>query len=240
MGNYISSKTRITWYHGVQFQVQFYFPSTCFHLAKVTQHNVSFHYILKPCMALPTDKEGVCHFMGFVTYMSKFIPNLSEEGTPLLKSNVKFSWQPAQKKTFDRLKCFVMQASGLGAMLLKDNRPVTFISRSLIDAATRYAQIEREMLSIVHACTKFNPYIFGKQNSQATSGDVEKANEFNLFYNRFNTASPVPSPTASAAASPAESPPQPDTAAATPSTLGSSLLSFTVEVRAELNRLRPG
>lgn len=54
-------------------------------------------------------------------------------------------------------------SSGLGAVLLQDNRPDAFSSRSLTDAETRYAQIEKEMLSIVHACTKFHHYILGKQ-----------------------------------------------------------------------------
>lgn len=45
---------------------------------------------------------------------------------------------------------------------MQDNQPVAFSSRSMTDAETRYAQIEKEMLSIVHACTKFHHYIFGK------------------------------------------------------------------------------
>ncbi|KAF0043714.1 hypothetical protein F2P81_005051 [Scophthalmus maximus] len=138
------------------------------------------------CMTPPTDKKGVRRFLGFVTYLSKFIPNLSEEDAPLhqlIKSNVEFSWQPAQEKAFDRLKklcshppvlkyCdpaepvmifFDASSSGLGAVLLQDDHPVAFSSRSLTDAETRYAQIEKEMLSIVHACTKFHHYLFGKQ-----------------------------------------------------------------------------
>uniref|UniRef100_A0A8C9XI52 Reverse transcriptase/retrotransposon-derived protein RNase H-like domain-containing protein n=1 Tax=Sander lucioperca TaxID=283035 RepID=A0A8C9XI52_SANLU len=130
------------------------------------------------CMAPPTDKEGVRRFLGFVTYLSKFIPNLSEEDAPLrqlIKSNVEFSWQPAQEKAFGRLKDLCSHppvlkyydpaepvvifcdasSSGLGAVLLQDDRPVAFSSRSLTDAETRYAQIEKEMLSIVHACTNF-------------------------------------------------------------------------------------
>lgn len=58
-------------------------------------------------MPEPVDKEGVRRFLGFVTYLSKFIPNLSEEDAPLrqlLKSNVEFAWQPAQKRAFARLK----------------------------------------------------------------------------------------------------------------------------------------
>lgn len=136
-------------------------------------------------MPEPADKEGVRRFLGFVTYLSKFIPNLSEEDAPLrqlLKSNVEFAWQPAQKRAFARLKELCSHppvlkyfdpsepveifcdasSSGLGAVLLQDNHPVAFSSRSLTDAETRYAQIEKEMLSIVHACTKFHHYIFGK------------------------------------------------------------------------------
>uniref|UniRef100_A0A3B4UTM8 Integrase catalytic domain-containing protein n=1 Tax=Seriola dumerili TaxID=41447 RepID=A0A3B4UTM8_SERDU len=102
--------------------------------------------------------------------------------------------------------------------------------------STRWSRKTREVWKGMRTITGYK-----EKNSQGTLGDVDKANEFNLFYNRFNTASPVPSPTASAAASPAASPPQPDTAAATPSTRGSSILSFTAEeVRAELNQLRPG
>ncbi|KAF0040509.1 hypothetical protein F2P81_006407 [Scophthalmus maximus] len=138
------------------------------------------------CMAPPTDKKGVCRFLGFVMYLSKFIRNVREEDAPLcqlLKSDVEFSWQPAQQKAFDRLKdlCSLplllkyydpaepvqifseASSSGLGAVLLQGNCPVAFSTRSLTDAVTRYAQIEKEMLSIVHACTKFHHYIFGKQ-----------------------------------------------------------------------------
>lgn len=138
------------------------------------------------CMAPPTDREGVRRFPGFVTYLSKFIPSLSEEDAPprqLLESNVEFSWQPAQEKAFARLKDLCSHppvlkycdptepveifcdasSSGLGAVLLRDSRPVAFSSRSLTDAAMRYAQIEKETLSMVHTCIKFHHFIFGKQ-----------------------------------------------------------------------------
>ena len=38
----------------------------------------------------------------------------------------------------------------------------TVSSRTLAETETRYAQIEKEMLSIVHACKKFHCYIFWK------------------------------------------------------------------------------
>jgi hypothetical protein len=51
---------------------------------------------------------------------------------------------------------------GLGAVLLQEDRPIAYTSRSLTETEKRYAQIEKEALSIVHAATKFHCYIFGK------------------------------------------------------------------------------
>lgn len=136
-------------------------------------------------MPAPTDKDGVRRFLGFVTYLSKFIPDLSEEDAPLrqlLKSDVEFMWQPAQQKAFERLKDLCSKdpvlrffdptkpveihsdasSSGLGAVLIQEDHPVAYSSRSLTETEMRYAQIEKEMLSIVHGCTKFHNYILGK------------------------------------------------------------------------------
>jgi hypothetical protein len=51
---------------------------------------------------------------------------------------------------------------GLGAVLIQAGRPVAYSSPSLTDTEKRYAHIEKEMLSIVDATTKFHCYIFGK------------------------------------------------------------------------------
>ena len=52
--------------------------------------------------------------------------------------------------------------SGLGATLLQDGQPVAFSSRSLSAVECRYAQIEKECLAIVFACTRFNQYLQGR------------------------------------------------------------------------------
>ncbi|PFX26209.1 Retrovirus-related Pol polyprotein from transposon 17.6 [Stylophora pistillata] len=48
---------------------------------------------------------------------------------------------------------------GLGATLLQNGQPVAFASRTLSQVEQRYAQIKKERLAIVFACTKFSQYI---------------------------------------------------------------------------------
>ena len=53
--------------------------------------------------------------------------------------------------------------TGLGAILTQDGQPVVFASRALSDTETRYAQIEKELLAIVWATSKFDQYILGRE-----------------------------------------------------------------------------
>jgi hypothetical protein len=59
------------------------------------------------------------------------------------------------------IQCDSSQA-GIGAVLLQDGKPVTYTSRAMTPTEQRYAQIEKEMLAIVHSCTKFDQYIYGR------------------------------------------------------------------------------
>ena len=53
--------------------------------------------------------------------------------------------------------------TGLGALLLQDNKPVAYASRALTDPETRYAQIEKELLAVVFAFIRFHQYVYGKE-----------------------------------------------------------------------------
>ena len=59
--------------------------------------------------------------------------------------------------------CF---SQGLGACLIQKHegkdQPIAFASKSLMDAETWYANIERELLAIVFACQCFSTYLFGR------------------------------------------------------------------------------
>ena len=135
-------------------------------------------------MRAPKDKAGVTRFLGLVTYLSKFIPHLSTIDAPLrslLKENVDFEWSHKQTESFQQLKSLCSAApalgffdpkkpieiqcdaskDGLGTILMQNGKCIAYSSRAMTAAETRYAQIEKEMLSIVHAANKFHCYIFG-------------------------------------------------------------------------------
>ena len=137
-------------------------------------------------MPSPEDKPALLRFLGMVNYMSKFIPNLADLTQPLrelLHKEVEWHWSERQEKAFQAIKekltsdatlqyydvekptTVSVDASsyGLGACLLQDGRPVCYASRSLNSAERNYAQIEKELLAIVHGCTKFHQYVYGKK-----------------------------------------------------------------------------
>nr|XP_061787661.1 uncharacterized protein K02A2.6-like [Nerophis lumbriciformis] len=136
-------------------------------------------------MPVPTDVTSLQRFLGMVNYLGKYIPNLSDIATPLRKLTHKetaWCWFQQHQDAFDRLKAclsfppvlayydvkepvtLTCDAScfGLGAACMQNGRPVAFASRTLTETETRYAQIEKELLAVVFACTKFREYVYGK------------------------------------------------------------------------------
>ncbi|VDH97221.1 Hypothetical predicted protein [Mytilus galloprovincialis] len=52
--------------------------------------------------------------------------------------------------------------TGLGAAVMQEDRPVAYASRALTDTETRYAQIEKELLSVIFGLEKFHSYTYGR------------------------------------------------------------------------------
>ena len=52
---------------------------------------------------------------------------------------------------------------GLGAVLLQNGKPIAFVSKTLIDCEQRYANIERDMLTVVFGSERFHTYLLGKR-----------------------------------------------------------------------------
>ena len=133
----------------------------------------------------PKNKQELQHFLGFVNYVGKFIPNLLQITTPLrnlLEKNSHWSWNyehDAAIETnknittnltlqfFDINKQAQIQVDAsshaLGACLMQDNRRICYASQSLKPSEIQFAQIEKELLAIVYGCEKFNQYIYGRE-----------------------------------------------------------------------------
>ena len=136
-------------------------------------------------MPNPDGIKAVQRFLGFVNYLSKFLPHISGVSEPLRRLTDKDSvwcWQSQHDEAMESIKKLVTaqpilryydvkeevtiqcDASevGLGAALLQNGQPVAFASRSLSSTERRYAQIEKECLAIVFSCERFDQYIHGR------------------------------------------------------------------------------
>jgi len=137
-------------------------------------------------MPRPTSKKELLSLLGFVNYLAKFLPRLSEVAQPLREmtaKDAKFIWSQHHETAFQEVRELVVKhpvlkyydlqeevtvqcdASeyGLGAALLQNGQPVAFASRSLSQTERQYAQIEKECLAIVFSCERFSQYLAGRK-----------------------------------------------------------------------------
>ena len=119
-------------------------------------------------MERPASPEGIRCFLRHVTYMSKFVPNLSAESEPLGFMVIKkdFVWKDTHQETFFKLKEMlskvetlqyfdvkssaviqtVASTASVRAVLLQHKKPVTYASRSLTTSETHYALIDLDLV----------------------------------------------------------------------------------------------
>ncbi|XP_067293545.1 uncharacterized protein [Pseudorasbora parva] len=140
----------------------------------------------------PETKTQVRAFLGLAGYYRCFIPNFSSLASPLTDLTrkgqpEKVKWDDALDKTFRAIKTslttepvlrapdfncpFLLQTdasdTGLGAVLSQvqegEEHPVTYISRKLTPAETRYAAVEKEALAIKWAVLELRYYLLGRR-----------------------------------------------------------------------------
>ena len=118
--------------------------------------------------------------------MAQFAQNLSQHTAilcELLKDDTDFQWTPSHETAFKKITPLIRKeitlryfdpraethvqvdasSHGIGAVLIKNGRPIAFASKSQSDCERRYANIERDMLAVVFGCERFHTYVYGKQ-----------------------------------------------------------------------------
>ena len=117
--------------------------------------------------------------------MQPFLPSLASKTTFLREQVTNWDWNPSTDQSYHHLKSWicntflrttlayydhtqplVLQTDaseyGLSTALIQNNRPNAFASKTLTDVDPRYANIERECLSVCYGPEKFHTYIYGK------------------------------------------------------------------------------
>ena len=133
----------------------------------------------------PQNWKQLQSFLGLINYLQPFLPNLAAKTTFLRDQVTNLDWNPSTNQAFNSLKSWIsnmllqttlayydctkplilqIDASeyGLGAALIQNNMPIAFVSKTLADVETRYANIERECLSVVFGLEKFHTYIYSR------------------------------------------------------------------------------
>ena len=120
-----------------------------------------------------------------INFLGPHIPNLAAVLAPLrelVKTDVHFQWSVTAEKAWNAIKAILASEPvlqffnpatkstiqtdaskhGLGACLMQEGgKLVAYASQSLSQAERNYAQIEKELLTIVFACNKFHQSIYG-------------------------------------------------------------------------------
>ena len=122
-------------------------------------------------MPPPEDKHGIQRLLGMVNYVAKFVPNVSSVTAPLrelLQKNIPLRWTTEHTEAFEKIKTMLLEhaylafydvrkpvtlqvdacKTGLGDVLIQEDRPVSYAPRAMTDAQKRYAMIEKELLGV--------------------------------------------------------------------------------------------
>jgi len=133
----------------------------------------------------PSNAKDVQRLTGRLAAMNRFISKSSDrckEFYNMLRKNNKFEWGEKQEQAFQDLKSYLstppllmkpedgeplylymaVSSSAVSAVLVKESEGqqhlVYYVSKSLLDAETRYSHLEKLILALVMASTKLRHY----------------------------------------------------------------------------------
>ncbi|MBK5646427.1 MAG: hypothetical protein I4N51_04480 [Acinetobacter sp.] len=107
---------------------------------------------------------------------------MTEPLRDLAKSKDNFKWTEERTKAFNDIKDHITKApilkyydvnkectisvdassTGVGAVLLQNQQPVAYASKSLTQTQRNWAQIEKELYAILFGCERFEQYVMGR------------------------------------------------------------------------------
>ena len=152
-------------------------------------------------MPPPTDIHGVRRFCGMIQYLARFMPDMAIDLEPiraLTRQHTGWNWSKDCEDAFKTVKKKITTASmlayfnaekklvlqvdssqdGLGVALMQEGKPIEYASRSLTSTERRWAQIEKELLSVIYGLERFDQYTFGRrviiQNDHKPIGTILK------------------------------------------------------------------
>jgi hypothetical protein len=146
-------------------------------------------------------KNDMQKFLGNLNYLRRFIFNLSGKISAFapilrLKNEAEFTWGADQQHAFDDIKKYLSSSPVLkahmagipfrlyittedaviGAVLTLitegNDHIITYLSRCLINAETRYSFIEKLCLSLFYACSKLRHYLLSSACIVACEANV--------------------------------------------------------------------
>lgn len=138
----------------------------------------------------PKSKQEVKSFLGFLTFLSKFmmdLATLTNNLRQLTKNDVRFEWLQQHQRDFEKIKKLITKRDhlkffdtqlktrlvtdaspvGLGAILMQLHGdvwlPVAYASKGLTETEMKFGQTEKEVLAIVWATERFHYYLYGRK-----------------------------------------------------------------------------
>jgi hypothetical protein len=132
----------------------------------------------------PTTVRQIRSFLGLAGYYRRFIPDFSRIAKPmteLLKKGVKYEWGQKCEDAFHALRQHLTTApvlaqpdntksfevycdasgTGLGCVLMQDNRVIAYASRALRPHEQNYPTHDLELAAVVHALKLWRHYLMG-------------------------------------------------------------------------------
>ncbi|UYV60920.1 K02A2.6-like [Cordylochernes scorpioides] len=137
-------------------------------------------------MQIPKNKQELQRILGTVTYLAKFIPDLSSNTSNmrnLLKKDIIWNWNIAADQELNFIKTLLTSPpvlrhfdpneplelfadaskDGLGAILMQKEKPLSYASASLTSPQKHYSQIEKELLALYFGCKRFHYFLYGRK-----------------------------------------------------------------------------